>query len=160
VELLSNGPSSNLIENLQGEAVDTGQIVLLSIAFVDLAVIAWRDARTRIVPAVLIWPAIAGAFTFRALRGDWLHILAGLVMGGGFALLSLFWGEERAGLGDAEVYGFLGLAIGGLVIYVMIVASLAGLLYGLARRVRSVPVVPFIFSASVLVVAMKLVTLR
>jgi hypothetical protein len=137
--------------------VDTGQIVLLSIAFADLAVIAWRDACTRIVPAVLIWPAVTGAFAFRAVRGDWLHVLVGLVMGGVFALLSLFWGKERAGLGDAEIYGFLGLVIGGLVVYVMIVASLAGFLYGLARKIESVPVVPFVFAASVLVVAVRLV---
>lgn len=134
-----------------------GEIAFLAVILLDLLAIAWCDARFRVVPTLLVWPGIALGVGFRAVRGEWVHLAAGLATAGLLALLSLVLGEERAGLGDAEVFGLVGLALGPAVVYVLALASVAAGLYGLARRLRTVAVVPFVAGATLVVVGVNLV---
>lgn len=136
---------------------DLGETVFLAVILLDLLAIAWCDARFRVVPTLLIWPGIALGVVFRAVRGEWAHLVAGLTIAGLLALLSLALGEERAGFGDAEAYGLVGLALGPAVVYVLALASVAAGLYGLARRLRAVAVVPFVAGATLVVVGVELV---
>lgn len=122
-----------------------------------LLAIAVCDARWQVVPAVLIWPALLGGLAFRAARGEWWHVAAGAVVGGLMAIPMAIWGEERAGLGDAQVYGLVGLALGGAAAYVVALASLAAGMYGKVRKRRTVPVAPFIAGASLVVWSFGLV---
>ncbi len=133
------------------------EVIFLGAVGAVLLAIAVCDARWQVVPAVLIWPALLGSLTFRVVRGEWWPIVAGAVVGGLMAIPTAIWGEERAGLGDAQVYGLVGLALGGAAVYVVALASLTAGLYGKVRRRQAVPVVPFIAGATLVVWSVGLV---
>jgi prepilin signal peptidase PulO-like enzyme (type II secretory pathway) len=136
-------------------SLDFLQVPFLVLVLVDLAAIAVWDARFQIVPAVLIWPALALGLVFDGIGGRWGFLAAAAVAFALTAIPTLIWGENKAGLGDAQLYGLVGLALGWDVFAVLVMASLAAAAWGIARKRAAVPVAPFIAMATVAVMSLR-----
>ncbi|MEV5630318.1 prepilin peptidase [Micromonospora tulbaghiae] len=117
------------------------------------------DVLAHRLPDRLTWPAAAGTWALlgvAALTGPgtdpWIRaVLAGLVLGGGFAATTLLLGRRGFGLGDAKLalgagalLGWYGwpVLVAGLVLAVTL-AGLAGVVLLAARRVRWSGHLPF-----------------
>lgn len=125
--------------------------LFLLFVLLDLVAIAVCDACFQIVPAVLIWPALLLGITFRTVEGKWLFLVAGAVAFLLTAIPTFVWGEEKAGLGDAQVYALVGLAVGVHVAAVLVIASLCAASWGIARGRKQIPVAPFIACSTAIV---------
>lgn len=139
---------------------DIAEVIVLGVGLLVLGGIAICDARWRIVPAVLIWPALLGGVLWRALRGDWGYLAAAAVLGSALVIVTLVAGRARAGLGDAQVYALAGLLLGWLVVLApVLVAGEAFFFYRVVLRQKptAVPVTPFLWVSTVLLLVLKAV---
>ncbi|MCR5664861.1 MAG: prepilin peptidase [Oscillospiraceae bacterium] len=102
------------------------------------------DLESFTIPDGCLWIAL-GAWVLALplmgtpLREIGMHLLAGLVFGGGLLLLSLLLdkvlGKESLGGGDIKLYGVVGLYLGlAATLFSLMAACLFGLLFGALRR--------------------------
>ncbi|MFE9693444.1 prepilin peptidase [Micromonospora sp. NPDC005806] len=131
--------------------------------------LALVDAAVRRLPDRLTYPAAAGVWAWLGVAGlagagpaPWLRaVVAGLVLGAGFAATTLLLGRRGFGLGDAKLalgaggllgwYGWPVLVVG--LALAVALAALAGLALLVARRVRwtsHLPFGPFLVAATAL----------
>ena len=117
-------------------------IIATSVLAAVLARLAWVDLRTFRLPNIYTVPLI-GAGLVLALVTDRISI--GASVAGALTGFGLFWaigqfyfvrhGQEGLGLGDAKLFAASGSWLGvGLLPYVLLVASLGGLVYALLTR--------------------------
>lgn len=111
-----------------------------------LAAAAWWDLRVRQIPdACVFLLAACGAWNL-ALGGrpPW-YGLAGLLLLGGPLLLFGMFSPSSMGGGDIKLCAALGLLLGPLAgAFLLSAALLAGAAYGAVRRVKRLPLAPFV----------------
>lgn len=144
---------------LTKDAVSPVAALALAAAAGTLAACVLFDARWMLIPD-LYWAVVAGAALFRPMGLSWLEAGLGLIMG--FGLLQAVRhgfrrrrGVEGLGFGDVKLTGALGVLLGPIaVLWLIVIASVGGLLYaGLTRRRADAPM-PFGSLAGVTAVGM------
>jgi len=129
----------------QAALVSAYAAALIACAATDL--IAFR------VPNVITYPAAGGAILAAAVmpHGDLTEALIGGAVGGGLLLVMSIVSRGGLGLGDVKLAGFVGLALGGPLIFpALLITTVAGglaaacLALRLRRRDFPIPYAPFI----------------
>lgn len=111
------------------------------------------DLESYVIPDGCLWIA-AGAWALALPFAGWswaeigLHVLAGLVYGGGLLAVSLLMDrllkKESLGGGDIKLFAVVGLYLGLVgTLFALLLACVVGLLFALARRARSGQAIPF-----------------
>jgi prepilin signal peptidase PulO-like enzyme (type II secretory pathway) len=131
----------------------SGQALLGAVFCPVLVLLGAIDAKHRLLPKVIIWPAslAVGVIVAATAPGDFLsHLAAGAALGGFFFVFGLF--GLGLGIGDARLGFLIGLALGAQTFGAAIIAF-AGLLIaalyvlatrGLSARKDYIPFGPFL----------------
>lgn len=118
-----------------------------------LLTVSYTDIRRGIVPNQIMYPALllamAGMFRAPGWRSRALGGLVGMVV---FIIPILFYGLERAGMGDVKLALFIGLIVGfPTVIYALTITFFSGAIVGLVgiglgklTRRSTIPFAPFL----------------
>ena len=144
------------------EKLDPAQAAAAGAAAGALAAVVLFDLRWMLIPD-LYWLIVLLAALFRPLEISWIDLLAGAVIAGGMLWSVQAWfrrrrGADVLGSGDVKLMAAVGALTGPVsVLWLIVLASLGGLLYaGLLRRGSGEPIP---FGAAAGVVAMGAVWL-
>jgi prepilin signal peptidase PulO-like enzyme (type II secretory pathway) len=115
------------------------------VSIICVMVITMLDIRARLIPDIWLWPLLlCGMYLFGGNVDNIFAATAAYAVG--FALALATRKSEAIGYGDVKLLAVAGLWLGvdGLSVAV-VAACVAGIVWGLVKKQRSVPFAPFLF---------------